>query len=360
MDAWTPPFCPNPGCKYHCGGTTWKWILFGTFARKHCLPAEIQRYRCLHCKRTFSTQTFDTSYWLHKPSYLPQIFLRIQACSCLRQIAFEYKLSPSTLQRHISRLGRHCLLYQHQHQPAIMEPLVLDGFESFEYSQFCPFHFNVLVGKNTHFFYQFTEAPLRRKGSMTPAQKRKRKKLEEKLGRPDPKAIEKNVAELLRLATKGVGRIELYSDDHPAYPRAFKSLPDLKIEHHVTSGKARRTTRNPLFPVNLLDLLIRHGGSNHKRETIAFSKRRQAAIERQAAMQVWRNFMRPFSVKKRDRTPAQRAGVRETVLSLGELLKQRIFATQVKLPESLDKYYRRQVVTPALGVNLDHRLKYAF
>ena len=315
MDAWTPPFCPNADCKYHCGGETWEWIHFGTFARKHCLPTEIQRYRCLHCGRTFSTQTFQTSYWLHKPNYFPQIFLRIQACSALRQIAFEYKISPSTLQRHISRLGRHCLLYQQQQQPPIKEPLVLDGLESFEYSQFHPFHFNVLVGKNSHFFYQFTEAPLRRKGRMTPAQKKKRTRIEESLGRPDPKAIEKNVAELLRLATKGKGEIELYSDDHPAYPRAFKSLPELKIKHHVTSSKVPRTPQNPLFAANLLDLLVRHGGSNHKRETIAFSKKRQGAIDRQAAMQVWRNFMRPFSVKRRDRTPAQRAGVRDTELN---------------------------------------------
>jgi hypothetical protein len=38
------------------------------------------------------------------------------------------------------------------------------------------------------------------------------------------------------------------------------------------------TAQNPLFPVNLADLLLRHSSANHKRETIAFSKRRQGAM----------------------------------------------------------------------------------
>jgi hypothetical protein len=332
----------------------------GYFERKHCLPARIQRYRCLHCRRNFSTQTFETHYWLHKPHLLPRIFKRIQACSGLRQIAEDYEVSPATVQDHLSRLGRHCLLYQHRHQPVVQEPLVMDGFESFEYSQYFPFHFNVLVGKDSHFFYQFTDAPLRRKGRMTIKQRHRRAKLEEKLGRPDPKAIEKAVAELLRLALPGEQSITLHTDDHPAYPRAFKSLRHLVIQHIVTPSTDRRTPQNPLHGVNLLDLLIRHGGANHKRETIAFSKRLQGAIERLAAMQVWRNFMRPFSVQKRGPTPAQRVGAMKTKLSVRGLLVKRLFPTHVELPETLVKYYRRRVQTPALGVNRDHRLHYAF
>ena len=360
MEAWTPPFCPNPVCEYHCGKEGWKWIEFGFFSRKRCLPTQIQRYRCLRCRRTFSTQTFQTSYWLHKPDLLSLIFRRIQGCSGLRQIALDSGISPSTVQLHLSRLGRHCLLFQHQHQPEIKEPLAMDGFESFELSQYFPCHFNVLVGKNSHFLYQFTEAPLRRKGSMTPAQKKERARLEAAVGRPDPKAIEKNVAELLKLATKGKGQIELHSDAHSAYRRAFKSLPDLKIDHHVTSSRAARIPQNPLFSVNLLDLLIRHNGSNHKRETIAFSKRRQAGIERLATLQVWRNFMRPFSVKKKGPTPAQRAGVLEEKLTLERLLSKRLFVSKAGLPKTLAKYYWRRVKTQAMKVNREHRLSYAF
>jgi hypothetical protein len=50
-----------------------------------------------------------------------------------------------------------------------------------------------------------------------------------------------------------------------------------EVTHRTISSRALRDTRNPLFAINLLDLLIRHSGANHKRETIAFSKRRQSA-----------------------------------------------------------------------------------
>jgi transposase-like protein len=338
----------------------WPFKKSGFFERKHCTPSRIQRYRCLHCRRNFSTQTFETSYWLHKPQLLERIFRRVQACSGLRQIAFDDGISHTTLLRHIARLGRHCLLFQHAHRPKIEEPLVLDGFESFEYSQYFPFHFNVLVGKGSHFFYQFTDSPLRRKGRMTARQRHRRGKLEERLGRPDPRAIEKAVAEVLRLALPVEQSLTLHSDDHPAYPRAFKALPQLRIDHRVTPSTDRRTPHNPLFAVNLLDLLIRHGGSNHKRETIAFSKRRQGAIERLAMLQVWRNFMRPYSVQEAGPTPAQRAGAMATRLSASALLLRRLFPAHVQLPESLMAYYRRQVRTVALGVNREHRLRYAF
>ena len=360
METTLPPFCPNPRCAFHCTAEGWPFKKSGFFERKHCLPTRIQRYRCLHCRRNFSTQTFQTSYWLHKPEFLPRIFRRIQACSGLRQIAHDYEISPGTVQLHLSRLGRHCLLFQHRHRREPQEPLVLDGFESFEYSQYFPFHFNVLAGKDSHFFYQFTDSPLRRKGRMTVRQKGRRERLEAALGRPDPRAIESAVAEVLRLGVPSGETLELYTDEHKAYPRAFKALPQLTIEHHVTSSTERRTPKNPLWVVNLLDLLIRHGGANHKRETIAFSKRRQGAIERLAALQVWRNFMRSFSVRQRGPTPAQRAGVMDTKLSIKALLAQRLFPTHVHLPETLMTYYRRRVKTAALRVNREHRLRYAF
>jgi hypothetical protein len=132
------------------------------------------------------------------------------------------------------------------------------------------------------------------------------------------------------------------------------------IEHHVTPGTERRTSRNPLFPINLLDLLIRHGSANHKRETIAFSKRRQSAIERLAVLQVWRTFIKPFSERRGGGTPAQRVGLLERALSVREVLKSRLFPSRIALPERLMGYYRREVATAAIPRPQRHRLTYAF
>jgi len=49
--------------------------------------------------------------------------------------------------------------------------------------------------------------------------------------------------------------------------------------HRPGCSARARTGQTPPFPVNRLALWIRHSGANHKRETIAHSKRRQGAIE---------------------------------------------------------------------------------
>ena len=65
-----PPFCPNPHCYFHRGDRArWRFIRAGFFPRQ-CEPQRIQRYRCRHCRRYFSDQTFHTSYWLKRPELL--------------------------------------------------------------------------------------------------------------------------------------------------------------------------------------------------------------------------------------------------------------------------------------------------
>ena len=127
-----------------------------------------------------------------------------------------------------------------------------------------------------------------------------------------------------------------------------------------TPLKAARTTQNPLFPVNLLDLLIRHSSANHKRETIAFSKRRQSAVERLAILLVWRNYMKSFSERKRDETPAQRLGLLERRLRVEDVLSKRLFATRMSLPERVERYYRRLVTTRRIPNGRRHQLRFAY
>jgi transposase-like protein len=357
----TPPFCPNPGCPHHHSTDGWRWKRIGFFRRQRA-PRNVQRYLCLRCRRAFSDQTFSVSYWLRRPELLPTVFLRILACSSYRQIAVELAVSPSTTARHAERLGRHCLLFQQLFRDRATpdEPLVIDGFESFEYSQYFPCHFNLAVGQRSQFFHAFTDAELRRKGAMTDYQKQRRRELEATLGRPDPRAIEKEVAALLGLIPATDAPLELHSDDHRAYPRALRRLPQRAFRHLVTSSKKRRDARNPLFAVNWLDLLIRHGSSNHKRETIAFSKRRQNAAEKLAILQVWRNFIRPLTVKRRQPPPAVQIGLIRRALSVAEVLARRLFPSRVRLPERLAVYYRRETRTRAIPNPTRHALRYAF
>jgi transposase-like protein len=357
---WSPPFCPNPACRFHANPQGWRFRRKGFFERQ-AQPTRIQRYRCSHCRRSFSSQTFSTTYWLKRPDLPRELFLRLLACSAYRQIARDLTISPTTVLRQTERLGRHCLLFHEQHRPkgGPGEPLVVDGFESFERSQHIPIHFHTAVGADSHFIHAFTDSELRRKGRMTAAQRRRRDERERRLGRPDPKSIEREMAELVALAVPPGARALVRSDEHPAYPRAWKRLADRQILHETVPSRAPRTPSNPLFAANLLDLLIRHSSANHKRETIAFSKRRQSAAERLAILVVWRNYLKSFSERKRNATPAQRLGLTSRPLSPEEVLAQRLFPSRIPLPERLARYYWRLTPTRGLENPRTHRLRLA-
>ena len=356
-----PPFCPNPGCAFHLSPSGWRVVRDGFYARQ-LSPTRIQRYRCRHCRRRFSAQTFRTSYWLKRPQLLGAVLHGLVSCAALRQLARALEASPQTVLLHANRLGRHCQLFHEQHRPRgpLSEPIALDGFQSFEYSQFHPTWYHVVAGRASHFFYGFTDSELRRSGRMTPAQRRRRAQQEARHGRPDPRSIELETAALLAVVCPQAQAIELHTDEHLDYPRALQRLPQLEVRHRTISARAARTPQHPLFAINLLDLLIRHSGANHKRETIAFAKRRQMAIWRLWLMLVWRNYMKWVSERRRKTTAAMRLGIWAGKLQASRLLAKRLFVSRVGLPERWRTYYWGRTQTRTIPNGRDHRRRYAF
>ena len=358
---WTPPHCPNRNCPYHKHSHgPWPYRKHG-FYRRRGVQKPVQRLKCRTCGVTFSTQTFSTTYWQKRPELTGQILLKSVGCMALRQMAHDLHTSPETIARHLARLGRHCLLLHAQTYSGDLphRTLAIDGFESFEFSQFFPCHFNVAVEPETDFFVHFTDSELRRKGRMTAQQKRRRKELEAQLGRPDPKAVRNGMADLLRWSLRKVDWAIVRSDEHPAYPRAIEEV-GVPIRHETTHSKAPRTAHNPLWPVNLLELLIRHCQACHKRETIAFAKRRQGAIDRMAVLLVWRNTIKSHREKRPGVTPAMLRGLTDRVWRVADVLRRRLFPDRTELPTRWRQYYERRVHTRALKVNRVHDLKYAF
>ena len=114
MSLFEPPFCPNSNCRYHTGLAGWPWKRAGYFHRL-AAPQVIPRFTCLWCRRSFSTQTFSTTYWLKRPDLPARIFMRAVGGMGNRQIARDVRVAPSTIDRLLSRLGRHCLLVHAEH-----------------------------------------------------------------------------------------------------------------------------------------------------------------------------------------------------------------------------------------------------
>jgi transposase-like protein len=361
LSGFVPPFCPNAKCVHHRQlPAPWRWKRAG-FYRRLAHPQLIPRFTCRSCRRSFSSQTFSTTYWLKRPDLPERVFMKAVGGMANRQIARDLEVAPSTIDRLLGRLGRHCLLL-HASLTAHARPqgpVVLDSFESFEFSQFFPFQHHLLSETHTSFFWHFTDSPLRRKGRMTEAQKRRRFELETTFGRPDPRAVEKDVRLLLQATLDGVQVATLRSDDHRAYPRALQEVP-CRVEHQVTSSRQRRNAHNPLFEINLLDLLIRHSQANHRRQTLAWSKRRQSSADRLALFLVWRNYVKWRWEKRCRATPAMLKGLLTRRLRIPEILRQRLFRSHIPLPQRWAAYYQHAVLTPALAHNRRHTLKYAF
>jgi len=358
---WQPPHCPNPNCKYHNGSTnSWRFKRMGWYSRL-VPPRRIRRLTCLHCGRNFSTQTFSTTYWQKLPQLDLKIFLLTVGCMANRQIARALDVAPTTIDRHVARLGRHCLLFQAKMLEGIPASgtVVVDGFETFELSQYYPFHHNVAVEVDTGFFLFHTDSPLRRKGRMTAHQKKRRQELEAMHGRPDPQAVRKGMKELLEFITRGKEQITIRSDEHRSYPPAMNGLP-CRVQHEVTSSRDHRDKRNPLWEVNLLDLMIRHSTAAHKRETIAWVKRRQGSVDRLSIFQVWRNVIKRRWENGKLVSSGMLKGVTDRILGVRDVLAERLFRTRVGLPDAWCRYYDRAIETAALSTNRQHELTYAY
>jgi transposase-like protein len=358
----TPPFCPRSDCDSHRSCTPWRWRRHGFFTRE-ASPHRIPRFRCGHCGHTFSFQTFRGDYWLKQPDVLIEAAHAVLACSGHRQTARAPGCAPNTIQNQVGRIGRQALLIQQElgsGDGLIREPIVIDGFQSFALSQQHPLYLNLVVGAHSHFCYAFTHSELRRAGRMTPKQRRRRDELETEYGRPDPKAIEMGTYRALRIAAPVPQHLVVRSDEHEAYPRVLKRLERLgyTITHERTNSRVARTAGNPLFPVNRLDLLLRHNSANHKRETIAFSKRHQAVVWRAAWLLAWQNFAKPYSERHGGGTPAMRAGLASRPIPVEELLRWRRFPWRAGLSEEWRRYYHGEVPTRRIRNERRHTLKF--
>jgi len=149
----TPPHCPNPTCRFHHPQPDpWPLQRFGTFTRLKP-PHTVQRFRCRACRRTFSTQTFTTTYWLKRPELLVEVHKHAVSGASNRQVARILGCAPSTVDNHLARLGRHCLLF-HRHLVSQASPfvdVVIDGLVTFEYSQYHPYEILAAVDRNSSF-----------------------------------------------------------------------------------------------------------------------------------------------------------------------------------------------------------------
>jgi len=368
-DRFCPPHCPWPECPGHLDRKRFRYRRFGCY-RRACDPRrKVPRFRCRTCRRTFSRQSFSSEYYLKRPELLAPVAAGLVAGSAHRQLARSLGCAPSTVTRLAARIGRHGLLLQArllEQIDEITEPVVLDHFETFVYSQDDRLGIATAVAQQSWFVYGIQPAPHRRTGRRSERKKAVRGALPEIV----PGSVVRSTVEILDLLTSdGTRRLTLISDDHPAYRIAVARHP-ATIDHRIYPNpergpaadlrKARERDRQ-MFPVDVLHKLWRHSQAHHRRETIAFGRRSNAVMERAALMICWRNLVKGVSERKRDpTTPAMRLGLTDRPWSWRDAFARRLFPRRIAVPRSWMKIYRREWITPAVGYNTVHDLAHAF
>ena len=373
-----PPHCPWPECPEHRseGGTSSFRFHRHASYRRAAAPQRVPRFRCLSCRRTFSRATFSTTYYAKRPKVHSWIALLLQGSSANRQIARALGCAHSTVGRVLARLGRHCMLLLRKalHEiAAVSEPLVVDHFESFEISQDLPFAIGTVVGHRSWFVYALDPAIHGRGGRLSEAQ---RDRLAQRKIRQRHGGYRGSFARLLDVLSENTPAtcpLTLYTDGHASYAQALRDHPaSSRFRLLATSNPKRGPKGTPrsvearerdarMFPSDQWHALVRHTAKHHTRETIAFPRRLNAALERAFVHVAWRNFVKRRSERRPDpRTPAMLLGLTATPWSWSRVLGKRLFPTLVPLPESWMVLYRRQWTTPELGNNARHTLVHAF
>lgn len=371
-DSFVPAFCPRPECLEHQRRTgTLRYVPHGSYWRR-CDGRIVPRFRCATCRRTFSQQSFAFSYYLKRPELSRPIAAGLVAGSAHRQIARSLGCHHSTVTRRSRRLGRHALLLHHTalRQLTVAEPVIVDDFDSFAGSQYFPCTLPTATGSNSWFLYGFAFARERRRGSMSPVQKKRRAHLERLYGRPPHGAVTAAFRSLLGSLPPARDRLSIVADDDPAIRRAADALPHLHLSTYpnpVRGPKGSRRTPQArerdeaMFPNDQLHRFLRHSEAAHRRETIAFGRSYNGLVDRLALFVVWRNLVQARSERHpTNGTTAMRLRLTDRPWSWPQVLAERLHPARVQAGQEVMGHYRRELVTPSLPNERRHALSRAF
>jgi len=357
-------FCPNPHCENHSPPKNTRWFIkAGRYSTSSGRPH--QRYRCTACRMRFSRRTFHIDYCTHKQIEYRLIFEMLRSGAGIRDMARTFGVSPNTIQNRIGRLARQMMAVHASLTSQLRggENIAADGFLSFTGSQYFPTEITHLVGCESQFVYFFNAANLRRRGTMTEAQKHRRRELEQSFRPPSGElagqfnSLSGRLLEII--ARSPQSPLSFVTDEHSVYQRHLKRDPVMKdlvkrgeLTHIRISSHRARTLTNPLFPVNYIDRELRMMSSDHVRETNKFARNLNNMMERLWIRIFDLNFVKPHRINRgetSDKVSAEVAGLEKRLLvnEIRTLFWRRRFLTKSSFTPWIDyRTWLRCWVTP--------------
>ena len=321
MARFEPQYCPHADCSK---GDVFRYERHGTYLRA-CDGREVQRFRCLSCRRTFSVQTFRFDYRQRKPHINHLLLDAFVSKNTQRQASRTCLINRKTIAHRLELMGRHCELYHRRALDAapslaFLGPFAMDELETFERDRVnMPLTMPVIVSRNTLFILDLevgTLPPRRRKPLGLARHRRKSQSKEAvlavlgraaKLGKPE-RAVSPCFA----------------TDKKPTYPRLIQRAFGGRASHVQVDAKLPRTSQNPLFAVNLTFAMLRDGISRLVRRNWGHSKAAAKLVRHAWIWVAWRNYVRSRTVKTPDETAATAAMIARRPIGPMELIRERL------------------------------------
>jgi hypothetical protein len=357
-------FCLNPSCPNNeadQNDSTW-FSTHGHYTTKAF--GLTRRYRCNHCGKTFSNQTFSLNYYLKKRTDFKALCKDFISLNSELFIGRHHDLSSDSIRIRRDRIGRNALFFQQTllKDNNINENLCADGFESFIKNKYYPTNLNILVGEHSEFLYYFTHSVSKRKGRTT-KQQQSRLSYEYADKSFSGSTLGEQFSDLIKQMSNMTDKkkILLKTDEHPTYAFVIdkwnknRTPGCVEIEHKQTSSKQIRNIDNPLFPVNYLDRLFRKDCPMFRRKTVCQGRNLQNMLLKTAHYMVSHNFFKPKRITSRrkqgDEKHCTLLNLDQRVLSkLTKLFyTDRFFLSRVALPKFYFQVWTKTVPNPLIA-----------
>ena len=203
---------------------------FGFYKRK-CDGKFIQRFKCLECAKTLSTQTGKLSYKSRLPWLDRAIFRTLCSGVSQRRCAENFQVKQKTIAKKLLRYA-HWATQEERKSAQKQNPVQLvqfDDMEAYEHTKCKPLSIAVAVEKSTRRILSIQVSSMPAKGHLA-AKSRK------KYGRRDDLRPEGWARLFQELKSQTAAQVGFQSDENPHYPKALKQVfPESK--HKTYKGR---------------------------------------------------------------------------------------------------------------------------
>jgi len=370
------PFCPRITCIHHQRAPDFPWFIRHGYHATQTFGL-VPRFKCLACGKTFSTQTFSIDYYAKRLVDYRDLLTRHGNSEGIRGIGRAMRISPGSVLNRFDRLSRQALALHAELRPLARarESVCIDGFVSFDVSQFFPNEITLSITADSRFVLDLSHATRRRSGSMTSIQKRRAAELYP-LVRFERGAVARTFREVFgSIATERPPGprhpLILITDDKKEYAEELhrsrlwrEQDEEHRVAHVRVNSKLPRTFANPLFASNYLDREIRKDQASHHREATCFNRNVSNGMGRLACYLVGHNYLKRFAIKapvKEKQVHAEVAGIEPAGIrvALESMFRRRAFLSRIELPPTLERIWRKDYKTP-LKEKHDYVPRYAF